>query len=106
MIRRPPRSTLFPYTTLFRSYQDQVLQVCQALSGFTAGQAEALRRAMSRRRSRELMAGFWGEVKHRAAARGGPEANPQRLFTQGIPFSEFGFSQAHRPPLRLLRHQT
>src|SRR2546426_7948532 len=63
MIRRPPRSTLFPYTTLFRSlgvilYQDQVLQVCQALAGFTTGQAEALRRAMSRRRSRELMAGF------------------------------------------------
>src|SRR5258707_8050049 len=28
MIRRPPRSTLFPYTTLFRS---------QALPGFTAG---------------------------------------------------------------------
>src|SRR3712207_8933854 len=23
MIRRPPRSTLFPYTTLFRSYLDQ-----------------------------------------------------------------------------------
>src|SRR2546430_13584078 len=25
MIRRPPRSTLFPYTTLFRSYQRHVL---------------------------------------------------------------------------------
>src|SRR5256886_16317605 len=24
MIRRPPRSTLFPYTTLFRSHQDAV----------------------------------------------------------------------------------
>src|SRR5256885_11574863 len=24
MIRRPPRSTLFPYTTLFRSVQEQV----------------------------------------------------------------------------------
>src|ERR671929_238185 len=24
MIRRPPRSTLFPYTTLFRSYRDRV----------------------------------------------------------------------------------
>src|SRR3712207_8432207 len=23
MIRRPPRSTLFPYTTLFRSYEDK-----------------------------------------------------------------------------------
>src|SRR2546426_10635659 len=27
MIRRPPRSTLFPYTTLFRSLSDEV--VCQ-----------------------------------------------------------------------------
>src|SRR2546428_13994929 len=25
MIRRPPRSTLFPYTTLFRSYDNQQL---------------------------------------------------------------------------------
>src|SRR2546427_7415154 len=24
MIRRPPRSTLFPYTTLFRSYEDMI----------------------------------------------------------------------------------
>src|SRR5438067_13266219 len=51
-------------------YQDQVLQVCQALAGFTAGQAEALRRAMSRRRSRELMAGLWGECEEGAGARG------------------------------------
>src|SRR2546429_6516070 len=30
MIRRPPRSTLFPYTTLFRSIRDtQVLQLPQ-----------------------------------------------------------------------------
>src|SRR2546427_3969819 len=26
MIRRPPRSTLFPYTTLFRSYGNEQLQ--------------------------------------------------------------------------------
>src|SRR3712207_8291014 len=30
MIRRPPRSTLFPYTTLFRSRQHAVLQHCLA----------------------------------------------------------------------------
>src|SRR3712207_7175910 len=30
MIRRPPRSTLFPYTTLFRSLFVQVLQLCRA----------------------------------------------------------------------------
>src|SRR3712207_8447202 len=27
MIRRPPRSTLFPYTTLFRSREDQQVKV-------------------------------------------------------------------------------
>src|SRR5438093_314157 len=59
-------------------YQDQVLQVCQALAGFTAGQAEALRRAMSRRRSREMMAEFWEEFRDGAAARGTvPELLPE-----------------------------
>src|SRR3712207_7372800 len=29
MIRRPPRSTLFPYTTLFRSPEAEVLQAAQ-----------------------------------------------------------------------------
>src|ERR1035441_9979572 len=28
MIRRPPRSTLFPYTTLFRSVIDELAQLC------------------------------------------------------------------------------
>src|SRR2546422_8693627 len=31
MIRRPPRSTLFPYTTLFRSYADDLVAVLDAL---------------------------------------------------------------------------
>src|SRR6202021_2695203 len=30
MIRRPPRSTLFPYTTLFRSRQKRAVDVCVA----------------------------------------------------------------------------
>src|SRR5256885_3822027 len=30
MIRRPPRSTLFPYTTLFRSHQVEVLALLLA----------------------------------------------------------------------------
>src|SRR2546421_11477683 len=32
MIRRPPRSTLFPYTTLFRSVVVYVLQVLQVVA--------------------------------------------------------------------------
>src|SRR2546429_5863940 len=37
MIRRPPRSTLFPYTTLFRS------EVCDGGDLFGEGQVEGLR---------------------------------------------------------------
>src|SRR3989442_10525174 len=39
MIRRPPRSTLFPYTTLFRSIS------CSILSFFNADRLESGRRA-------------------------------------------------------------
>jgi error-prone DNA polymerase len=87
-------------------YQDQVLQVCQALAGFTAGQAEALRRAMSRRRSRELMGGFWEEFRAGAAARGVSEGVAQRVFAQVIAFSEFGFPKSHAAAFGLLAYQS
>src|SRR6267143_1575527 len=87
-------------------YQDQVLQVCQALAGFTPGQAEALRRAMSRRRSRELMAGFWDEFRDGAVARGVPEHVAERVFTQVIAFSEFGFPRSHAAAFGLLAYQS
>src|SRR5258707_13019500 len=87
-------------------YQDQVLQVCQALAGFTSGQAEALRRAMSRRRSRELMGGFWEEFRAGALGRGVPEATAQRVFTQVIAFSEFGFPKSHAAAFGLLAYQS
>ncbi len=87
-------------------YQDQVLQVCQALAGFTPGQAEALRRAMSRRRSRELMAGFWEEFRDGATARGVPVATAERVFSQVIAFSEFGFPKSHAAAFGLLAYQS
>src|ERR1022692_5059560 len=36
MIRRPPRSTLFPYTTLFRSYRSNADGSCNLPSPFDA----------------------------------------------------------------------
>src|SRR5260370_36601799 len=35
MIRRPPRSTLFPYTTLFRSSSEEVLRLLEAAPSFS-----------------------------------------------------------------------
>src|SRR2546430_5055766 len=45
MIRRPPRSTLFPYTTLFRSLQrriSQIFEIDTALLHFTNRSFRAL----------------------------------------------------------------
>lgn len=87
-------------------YQDQVLQVCQSLAGFTAGQAEALRRAMSRRRSRALMGGFWEEFRTGSAARGVAEPIAEKVFSQVIAFSEFGFPKSHAAAFGLLAYQS
>jgi error-prone DNA polymerase len=87
-------------------YQDQVLQVCQALAGFTTGQSEALRRAMSRRRSHDLIAGFWEEFRQGALARGVPEATAEKVFKQVTAFSEFGFPKSHAAAFGLLAYQS
>src|SRR3712207_9297949 len=46
MIRRPPRSTLFPYTTLFRSLKP-LANLWHAILFYTSG--ELTRRALARR---------------------------------------------------------
>src|SRR2546430_8698840 len=53
MIRRPPRSTLFPYTTLFRSFRKEVLD--NGVRGVTE-------RIPS---GRSVSIGIWGDVGSR-----------------------------------------
>src|SRR2546427_8795805 len=57
MIRRPPRSTLFPYTTLFRSHwkQHELPNFCPATFGQLSHYArQALRRMRSEEHTSEL----------------------------------------------------
>src|SRR5437588_2466228 len=61
---------------------------------------------MSRRRSREMMAEFWEEFRDGAAARGVPETTAERVFTQVIAFSEFGFPKSHAAAFGLLAYQS
>src|SRR3712207_4650064 len=46
MIRRPPRSTLFPYTTLFRSFGDRVYVGEELLDGAGVGLGVLLQRVV------------------------------------------------------------
>ncbi len=87
-------------------YQDQVLQVCRDLAGFTDGQAESLRRAMSRKRSGEAMHAHWEAFRNGAAARGVPESVAEEVFRQVVGFSEFGFPKSHAAAFGLLAYQS
>src|SRR2546427_13269829 len=44
MIRRPPRSTLFPYTTLFRSAVALIVSLLAAPLGRAAGQGQVIQK--------------------------------------------------------------
>ncbi|MDZ7780089.1 MAG: DNA polymerase III subunit alpha [Gemmatimonadota bacterium] len=87
-------------------YQDQVLGVCQALAGFTDGQAESLRRAMSRKRSKEALAAHWEAFRDGAAANGVDETTAREVFAQVTAFSEFGFPKSHAVAFGLLAYQS
>ena len=87
-------------------FQEQVLEVAIALAGFTPGRAEALRRAMSRTRSREAMVGLWREFHDGARARGVPEQTTRTVFTKLVGFANFGFPKAHAAAFAVLAYQS
>ncbi len=87
-------------------FQDQVLKVAQALAGFSDGQAEELRRAMSRKRSKEALSSHWKEFRAGATARGVDEETARKVFTQVVAFSEFGFPKSHAAAFGLLAYQS
>ena len=87
-------------------YQEQVLQVAMALAGFSAGQAESLRRAMSRKRSHEAIGKLKEEFIAGALAQGVSKPVAERVFQKIAGFAEFGFPKAHAAAFGLLAYQT
>ena len=87
-------------------FQEQVLEVAMALAGFTPGQAEALRRAMSRKRSREAMLRLWHDFLAGARANGVDDDTTRTVFTKLIGFSNFGFPKAHSAAFAVLAYQS
>ncbi len=74
-------------------FQDQVLEVAQAFAGFSAGEAEGLRRAMSRKRSEAAIRAFHDRFVSGAMTRFGDvdTALAERVWTMVAGFSGFGF---------------
>ena len=101
LLREPLRSTFGVVV-----FQDQVLEVAIALAGFTVGEAEGLRRAMSRKRSLEALEAYRDRFVSGAAGQGVDPETADTVFDKLVGFSGFGFPKAHAAAFGLLAYQS
>jgi error-prone DNA polymerase len=87
-------------------FQDQVLEVAIALAGFSVGEAEGLRRAMSRKRSEEAIEAFRGRFVEGAVAKGVDAKLADEVYDKLVGFSGFGFPKSHAAAFGLLAYQS
>ncbi|MDC1155144.1 DNA polymerase III subunit alpha [Candidatus Pelagibacter sp.] len=86
-------------------YQEQVMQIAQKLSGFTAGQADILRRAMGKKKRSEL------EKQKQSFIEGAIKNGISKDVAAGIflkiePFAEYGFNKSHAAAYAIISYQT
>ncbi len=86
-------------------YQEQVMQIAQTLAGFTAAEADILRRAMGKKKKAEL-----DKQKERfingAIKNGIAKDVANFVFTKIEPFAQYGFNKSHAAAYALIAYQT
>ena len=86
-------------------YQEQVMQIAQTLAGFTAGEADILRRAMGKKRKQN-----WINKKKdllMVLLKKAFKKKLQILFLPKIePFAQYGFNKSHAAAYALIAYQT
>jgi error-prone DNA polymerase len=87
-------------------FQDQVIEVSMAIAGFTAGEADGLRRAMTRKRAAGSVEVWRPRFLEGAARRGVPAETANRVFDKVIGFCHYGFPRAHSVAFALLAYQS
>ena len=86
-------------------YQEQVMQIAQTLAGFSAGEADILRRAMGKKKRAELEKQKENFVNG-AIKRGIKKDLANYIFTKIEPFAEYGFNKSHAAAYALIAYQT
>jgi error-prone DNA polymerase len=87
-------------------FQEQVLDVAMALAGFSVGEAEGLRRAMSRKRSLDAMEAYRRRFLNGALANGADLETGELVFSKLAGFASFGFPKSHAAAFALLAYQS
>ena len=86
-------------------YQEQVMQIAQKLSGYTAGEADILRRAMGKKKRAELERQKQGFISG-AVKNGISKEVAASIFLKIEPFAEYGFNKSHAAAYAIISYQT
>ncbi|MDE7263118.1 MAG: DNA polymerase III subunit alpha [Anaeroplasmataceae bacterium] len=85
-------------------YQEQIMQIAQNFAGFTLGQADLLRRAISKKNEEELrgqeIAFINGAIK-----KGHREAVAKHIYEYFLKFNNYGFNKSHAVAYALVAYQ-
>ena len=86
-------------------YQEQVMQIAQTLAGFTPGEADILRKAMGKKKRKEL------EKQEEKFIKGSINNKISKdiasfIFKKIMPFAEYGFNKSHAAAYALIAYQT
>jgi DNA polymerase-3 subunit alpha len=86
-------------------YQEQVMQIAQAMAGYSLGGADLLRRAMGKKKIEE-MAKQKVVFLEGAESRGYPREDAEKVFNLMEHFAAYGFNKSHSAAYALLTYQT
>jgi error-prone DNA polymerase len=85
-------------------FQEQVMQVAMIAAGFTAGEADELRRAMASWKRPGVLQDFHQKILAGMQARGYTPAFAESIFSQIKGFSSYGFPESHAASFALLTY--
>ncbi|WP_319416764.1 DNA polymerase III subunit alpha [Marispirochaeta aestuarii] len=86
-------------------YQEQVMQVAQIIGGFSLGKADILRRAMGKKKEKE-MEKMKKEFLEGAAVRGYDKKLADDIFEMLKPFAGYGFNKSHAAAYSVVAYKT
>src|SRR6056297_128884 len=86
-------------------YQEQVMQVAQIIGGFSLGKADILRRAMGKKKLKE-MEKLKVDFINGAIEKGHSKQHAKDIFEMLIPFSQYGFNKSHAAAYSVIAYHT
>jgi DNA polymerase-3 subunit alpha len=101
----PDLEPVFARTYGVMIYQEQVMQLAEALAGFSMGEADTLRKAMGKKKLEVLMP-FKEKFIAGAVERGHTERLASELFEMIVPFADYGFNASHACAYAMVAYQT